>query len=67
LGNSKHTVDSHFDRIYKLLQINDSRQLVVWALANGFDAQGCLNGLYLFDEIEEDLPWSNGPLDQELA
>lgn len=56
LGNSRHTIDSHLDRIYKLLGINDGRQLVAWALANGFDLNGNLQELYLFGDLE-DMPF----------
>ena len=56
LGISKHTIDSHMDRIYKLLGINDGRQLVVWALANGFDGSGNLKEHYLFSDFGE-MPW----------
>lgn len=56
LGNSRHTIDTHLDRIYKLLGINDGRQLVAWALANGFDQNGNLHGVYLFPNLEE-APW----------
>lgn len=56
LGNSRHTIDTHLDRIYKLLGINDGRQLVAWALANGFDLNGNLQETYLFHEYE-DMPF----------
>lgn len=58
LGISKHTIDSHMDRIYKLLGINDGRQLVAWALANGFDMEGNLDGCYLFSDHEQ-MPWDD--------
>ncbi len=56
LGNSPHTIDTHIDRIYKLLGFNDARLAVVWALSNGFDHKGSLNGQYLFANYKH-LPW----------
>ena len=56
LGNSRHTIDTHMDRIYKVLGCNDARLAVVWAVSNGFDRQGRLNGQYLFDNATA-LPW----------
>lgn len=56
LGNSHHTIDTHLDRIYKALEINDSRLVMLWALQHGFDLEGCLNEQYLFDNLGG-LPW----------
>ena len=56
LGNSKHTIDTHLDRIYKLLDIHDGRQLVAWALAHRFDLRGNLMERYLFTDFKG-LPW----------
>lgn len=56
LGNSKHTIDSHISRIYSILNINDSSQAILWALENGFDRQGSLNSVYLFEGFVN-MPW----------
>lgn len=56
LGVSKHTIDSHCTRIYKLIGLNDSRQVLVWAFRNGFDLLGNHKGEYLFEGYAE-LPW----------
>ncbi len=66
LGNSRHTIDTHIDRIYKLLNLHDSRQVIVWAISHGFDANGCLNGLYLFDK-EVHLPCHSHPITSAVA
>lgn len=58
LGNSHHTIDTHLDRIYKELGINDSRLVLVWALKNGFDTEGGLNGRYLFQGLPQKWPWN---------
>lgn len=57
LGNSRHTIDTHLDRIYKLLELNDSRQVMLWALRNGFNTEGYLHNEYLFGQLNMLLPW----------
>lgn len=49
LGVKPPTIDSHFNRIYKLLLLEGGRQLVVWALSNGFNANGHYNGIDLME------------------
>lgn len=58
LGNSRHTIDTHLDRIYKLLRKNDSRHVMLWALQNGFDTEGNLNNKYLFGNLDVQWPWN---------
>jgi len=59
LGNSQSTINAHFDRIYRLVQLNDRVLLLRWAMANGFDDKGNLNGQYLFDGYKG-MPWEDG-------
>ncbi len=66
LGNSKNTIDTHLDRIYRELNLHDSRLVLVWAINHGFDSHGCLNGLYLFDK-EMNLPWHSLPITNAVA
>ncbi|MBI1286779.1 MAG: hypothetical protein GC178_04295 [Flavobacteriales bacterium] len=33
LGKSRHTIDTHLDRIYKLLDLHSDKQLTAWACA----------------------------------
>jgi len=60
LGNSHHTIDSHLNTIYKELKLHDARLVLLWALQNGFDLKGCLNGQYLFQGIMRQWPWNMG-------
>ncbi|MCB9185526.1 MAG: hypothetical protein H6601_02130 [Flavobacteriales bacterium] len=57
LGNSPHTIDTHMDRIYKLLGINAGSLIPLWATMNGFDTKGCLHSVYLFGTMRN-LPWN---------
>lgn len=50
------TVNTHFNRIYKLLNLARSNKLVTWALTNGFDDKGNCEGVYLFENIVG-VPW----------
>lgn len=56
LSLSEATVGSHLDRIGKELKLSGIVRLVVHAILNGFDQNGCYHGEYLYDNYTR-LPW----------
>lgn len=56
LNISKNTIDTHLDRIYKLLKVQSQPMLMIWAVRNGLYANGHLQGYYLFKGYAK-VPW----------
>ena len=56
LGLAPGTLDQRLNRIFLKLQLPSNVAVALWAVDNGFDRCGNLNGVYLFEGYTN-LPW----------